>query len=127
MNVSIKQKGMIFNAAKSKAAAQRAVILINEAIAQEGVNRVLTMLGRVLKNPTGYYESKIQVERRSIYRGVTDSNVIYGGYLEGVSVLNKRTRFKGYHTFRTIKQELDKDKVRLAEPLVAKMVRELNS
>lgn len=127
MNVDVKQKGMVFSSAKSKAAASRMIIQINDAIAQEGVDRVLTVLGNVLQNPTGYYESKIAVERRSVYRGVTDNNVIYGGYLEGVSSLNKRTRFKGYHTFRQVKQQLDRDKVKIAKPIVDKFIREMNS
>ena len=107
MNISVTQKGAIFNAAGSKAAARRMVIEVNEALAQEGVDRVRRRLGQVLQNPTGYYQSKIQVERRQIYRGFSDGGVIYGGWLEGVSSRNRTTRFKGYQTFRIIKQELD--------------------
>lgn len=126
MNVKISQKGAVFQASKTKAAAQRMIIQINDALAQEGVNQVLAYLGHVLKNPSGYYESKIAVDRRQVYRGVTDSNVIYGGYLEGVSSLNQRTRFPGYHTFRTVKQQLDRDKEKIAAPFVRKFIEEMN-
>ena|ERR1700748_2377532 len=125
INVSIQQKGQIFSAAATKAAAARLVININDAIAQEGVNRVKQRLGQVLKHPTGYYESRIQVERRSVYRGISDGGVSYGGWLEGVDSRNKTTRFKGYHTFRDIKQGLDKDKEKLAQPFVNKFISEM--
>lgn len=125
VNVSVKQKGPLLNAAKSKAAARRMIIDINEAIAQEGVDRVGARLSTVLKNPTGYYQSKITVQRRQIYRGVWDSNVIYGGWLEGVSSLNAQTRFPGYFTFRRVRQELNQDKEKISAPIIAKFLREM--
>ena len=102
------------------------VININETIAQEGVSRVKARLGQVLQNPTGYYESNIAVLRRAIYRGIWDSNVVYGGWLEGVTDRNRTSRFKGYHTFRLVKQSLDRDSVSLAAPVVAAYIREMN-
>lgn len=126
VNVTITHKGQIFNAAGTKAAAARMVIKINDAIAEEGVTRVKTRLNRVLQHPTGYYRSRIQVQRRSTYRGITDGGVIYGGWLEGVSSRNRTTRFKGYHTFREVMQQLNKDKVKIAQPLVTKFVNEMN-
>lgn len=126
VNVTIKQKGILFDKAKSKAAAQRAVIRVNEALAVETVTRIQSRLDQVLQNPTGYYRSNIQVTRRSVYRGVSDGGVIYGGYLEGVAKNNKTTRFKGYRTFRTVKQEVDRDKERIAAPEVKRLARELS-
>lgn len=126
MNVKVEQKGTIFNAAATKAAGQRMTTRINDTLAQEAVNRIKARLGQVLKQPTGYYESRIQVDRRTQYRGVTDSGVIYGGWLEGVSSRNKTTRFKGYHTFRMIQQEMRKDARALAQPLVDQYVQEMN-
>lgn len=126
MNVKISQKGAVFSAAATKAAGQRMVIAINDALAQEGVNRIKDRLSQVLKHPTGYYESRIQVDRRSQYRGISDGGVVYGGWLEGVDPRNRTTRFKGYRTFRIIKQELDRDKERLAQPLVDQYTREMN-
>lgn len=125
VNVSVKHKGQIFNAAATKASAARMVIHINEALAQEGVDRVKARLGHVLQHPTGYYRSRITVQKRSTYRGITDGGVIYGGWLEGVSSRNRTTRFKGYHTFRMVMQELNKDKTKLAQPLVNKFIGEI--
>lgn len=125
LNVKASHKGAIFSASATKAEAARMVIAINDALAQEGVNRVRARLKTVLQNPTGFYQSNIQVDRREIYRGVSDNGVIYGGWLEGVSSRNKTTRFKGYRTFRIVKQDLDRDAERLAQPYVDAYVRRL--
>lgn len=126
VNVTVKQKGAIFNAAGTKASASRMVVQINDALAQEGVDRVKARLRQVLQHPTGYYQSRITVDRRSTYRGITDGGVVYGGWLEGVSSRNKTTRFKGYRTFRIVQQELNKDKEKLAQPLVNKFISEIS-
>lgn len=126
VNVKVKQKGLIFEKSKSKAAAARMVIRVNETLAQEGVNRVQARLGNVLRNPTGYYKSNIQIARRATYRGITDSGVPYGGWLEGVDSRNKTTRFKGYHSFRIVQDSLNRDKEQLAQPFVNDFVAEIN-
>ncbi len=126
LNVTVRQKGQIFNSASTRAAGRVMTTAINEALAQEGVRRVKSRLGQVLQNPTGYYESRIQVDRRSQYRGISDGGVVYGGWLEGVDSRNKTTRFKGYRTFRIVMQELNKDKERLAQPMVDDYVRRMN-
>lgn len=123
LNVKATHRGAIFSAAATNAQARRMIISINDAIAQEGVNRIKARLNVVLKNPTGFYESNIQVERREVYRGVSDGGVIYGPWLEGTGSRNKTTRFKGYKTFRTVKQELDRDAEMLAQPYVDDFVR----
>lgn len=126
VNVKVEQKGLLFNTAASRAAVERAVIEVNEVLAQEGVNRVQSRLKTVLQNPSGFYQKNIMVDRRTIYRGFSDNNVAYGGWLEGVSSLNRATRFKGYHTFRLVRQSLNQDKAAIAAPVVARLVRELN-
>lgn len=126
VNVKTEQRGAIFKAASTKAAAQRMITNINDAIAQEGVNRVLTRLRVVLQHPTGYYESRIMVMRGQAYRGVSDSGVAYGGWLEGISPRNSTTRFKGYHTFDTVMKSLAQDKEALAAGAVAKFIDELS-
>lgn len=125
VNVNVEQKGAIFNASASKAAAARAVIQVNELIAQEAYHRIQARLSQVLQHPTGYYQSRIVIDRKQIYRGVSDSNVIYGGWLEGISSRNRATRFKGYHTFRGVRQSIDRDKIKIAQPAVTELVRKL--
>jgi len=127
INVSTQIKADILNASKTQAAGRRMVVEINDAIAIEGVHRVKARLGQVLQNPTGYYESNISVDRRTTYRGVTDSGVVYGGWLEGVSSRNATSRFKGYRTFRIVKQGLAQDKNQIAEPIVRKFIQEMSN
>lgn len=119
-------KGAIFDANKTKAAAARMVKDLNDTLAQEGVKRVKTHLRQVLRNPSGFYESKIEVQRRSVYRGIWDSNAAYGGWLEGVDPRNRTTRFKGYFTFTIVKHTLDQDKDKLMQPIVNKFIDEMN-
>lgn len=126
LNVTIEQKGQLLNAAESQAAGARLVVRVNEALAQEGVNRVHQRLRQVLRNPTGQYQSMIAVERRQTYRGVWDQNSVKGGWLEGVTSRNRTTRFKGYRTFRMVKQSLDRDKAAIAQPIVDQFIQEMN-
>lgn len=64
-------------------------------------------LDTVLKNPTGYYESQIRSERLSAEAfSVNDSGVIYGPWLEGVGSRNATTSFKGYATFRRVRNRM---------------------
>ncbi len=125
LNVSVKTKSKLLSSGATKAAGARLVVQMNEVLAQEAMNRILDRLGRVLKNPTGYYESRIAIERRAVYRGVTDQRVRYGGWLEGVDPRNRTTRFKGYHTFRDIKREINRDKERIIRPAMRRYVQEL--
>lgn len=126
VNVDIATKGIIFNASNTKAEAARLVIAVNDAIATEGVNRVVARLRTVLRNPTGYYASRIAVDRRQIYRGIWDQGVVYGGWLEGVTARNRTSSFKGYKTFELIRQGLKGDARQIAEPLVSDFIKKMN-
>lgn len=126
-NVKFETKGAIFNKAKSGAAAQRVVTGMNELLAQEGVKRVKARLGQVLQNPTGFYESNIQVDRGTQYRGISDNGVVYGGWLEGVDARNKTTRFKGYRTFRIVRESINRDKTMIVAPAVQRFIQEMNN
>ena len=126
VNVKVAQKGAVFDAAGTKSMAASTVVAINDAIATEGVSLVRAHLDRSLQKPTGYYRSKIIVDRRKIYRGITDQGGIYGGWLEGVTSRNKTSRFKGYRTFRLVKQELAQRSTAIAAPLVAQFINDMN-
>lgn len=93
-----------------------------EEVADHGVNLIRHRLKEVLKHPTGYYESRIQTDRAAESMVITDGRVVYGPWLEGVSSRNKRSRFKGYATFRRTAKELDHDAERIAEPYIADAV-----
>ncbi len=92
---------------------------------EEGAERVRRRLRVVLKNPTGYYESNVVPRQDGRHGAVTDSGIVYGPWLEGVSPRNAATRFKGYYTFRRIQQELEPDVPRIVNKDVQQLVREL--
>lgn len=73
---------------------------------REGVAAVRDVLAADLKNPTGYYESRVGVVTSTMGVMVTDGGVIYGDWLEGVSSRNQRSRFKGYRAFQRGAAEL---------------------
>jgi len=125
INVTAKLKGPFFGAnlnAWMDAAAQDA----KEAVAQEAVDLMHIQLDRVLKNPTGYYRSHIQKERQGKDWHVHDDNVVYGGWLEGVSSRNQSTRFKGYHSFRLVLQDIRKVAIDIAAKVFSQHVDRLN-
>lgn len=56
---------------------------------------------------TGHYNRSINGRMVDSMHGViSDSGVVYGPWLEGVSSMNQRTRFKGYHIFRKAAEKI---------------------
>lgn len=98
-------KGPLFNAT-AKSETHTMCLAIEDGVGREAKALVLQRLGAVLKNPTGFYESQIEVDRFSDESVVTDQGVVYGPWLEGIGSRNKDTRFKGYQTFRRVSQML---------------------
>lgn len=89
-------------------------------------HEVNMQLTEVLQNPTGYYESQIRSERVSAERySVNDSNVIYGPWLEGISQRNQTTRFKGYATFRRVRNRMAQKAEAIVGAFIARTAREL--
>ena len=64
------------------------------------------------KASTGNYRRNVHRKFRSIGAAtvgkIHDSGVVYGPWLEGTSSRNQTTRFKGYSSFRKVKQWLEK-------------------
>lgn len=64
------------------------------------------------KASTGNYRRNVHGITRQVgldLQGkIHDSGVVYGPWLEGTSSRNKTTRFKGYSSFRKVKQWLEK-------------------
>jgi hypothetical protein len=127
ITIGTKAHGKIFDRVQTNMMIDRLVEDINEEIADYGYFLLQTRLDVVLRNPTGYYQSRIKVERMGKDRILTDSNIIYGPWLEGTSFRNQATRFKGYHSFRTVSRQLDQKKVELANPIVDRFIMEMNT
>jgi hypothetical protein len=91
-------------------------------VARRGEQLVHQRLRQVLRHPTGYYQSRISVDRTSGGRyQVHDGGVIYGPWLEGTGSRNSPvTRFPGYFTFRRTKALLDRQAPQIARELLAR-------
>lgn len=99
---------------------------MTEDLADEGLRRVRERLGRVLRHPTGYYSSRVVRTMRADGYEVNDSRVVYGPWLEGTGSRNQTTRFKGYHTFKTVGDQLDKTAEVYLQRDIARMSEVLN-
>jgi hypothetical protein len=126
---------------------------VEDALGDEGVTRIRAYLptqymylghhgGTPEFNPVppnaGYYQSQIHTERQVADAVIiTDTPVVYGPWLEGVSERNmivfphRRNppprRFPGYHTFRVIAQTLNDDAVEIAERELQPYLMEMNT
>ncbi|MGW1463843.1 hypothetical protein ACWCPT_05745 [Streptomyces sp. NPDC002308] len=93
---------------------------IGYAVALHGERLIQQRLRQVLRHPTGYYQSRIDISRaRGGQYVVTDGGVIYGPWLEGTGSRNYPvTRFHGYSTFRRVKPIVDRDAARIGRELL---------
>lgn len=100
-----------------------------ERVAQIGVDEVHARLGRVLRHPTGVYQSRVVRERAGRFNDqvIHDQGIVYGPWLEGVSRRNQRTRFKGYATFRRVRLRLRKTATPEVEKILQRYLARLNS
>ena len=111
---------------RAQAASRRLVRDMRDTLGKRGKEMVLERLGQVIRHPTGYYESQVRTEAHGSVEVVTDGGVVYGPWLEGTSSRNETTRFKGYHTFRLVAGELERDAEQLTRADVDRAVREMN-
>lgn len=125
LNVDITTRGALFTPAAFTVAANAADRAAG-TLAVEAEKRIQARLSSVLRDPTGFYQSQIRVRQDSAVAAVTDSGVIYGPWLEGVSSRNARTRFKGYATFRRIEDAMRADATKVVEGDVKQLVKELD-
>lgn len=120
--MTVRLSGPLFTALPAREM-DKTTIRIRERISTETEIRIHAHLRGVLRNPTGYYQSRIVVDRRTADTDlVHDSRVVYGPWLEGTSRRNAETRFKGYHTFRIVAQGMENRAVDIAREEVARLV-----
>jgi hypothetical protein len=63
----------------------------------------------VLRTQTPYYRLQVRTDPIADGWRVHDSGVVYGPWLEGTSSRNATTRFKGYSTWRRIRQRVERE------------------
>jgi hypothetical protein len=113
------RRGPMFSG-KTAAAMHTYADQVGYKVATYAEDQIQARLGQVLQNPTGYYQSKVTVERAGSGYRVSDQGVIYGPWLEGTGSRNQTTRFKGYQTFRRTKALVDRKAPNIAAELLAR-------
>lgn len=121
---SVRLRGPIFDF-RARRAAARGVEEAKRQVANRGVNLIEERLNLVLRTQTPYYRTKIRTERAGRDLSVTDGGVVYGPWLEGVSERNQTTRFKGYRTFRIVRQQLQQEAPDIADQVMLRYTREM--
>ena len=125
MEVVVKASGPLFDGTAS-VLVQRYTREGGEAVARWGEQEVQRVLEQVLRNPTGYYQSQVKVNRVSNDSfAITDGGVVYGPWLEGTSRRNAETRFKGYGTFRRVAKRVEQRADRTFAQVFAQIQRRL--
>ena len=138
MHVEIKATGFLFEG-KAGAVINKAIDGTIVELVQLGEQRLDLMLrprpagvylsiaeARRGQASTGHYRRSIHAVASHLHGIITDSGVVYGPWLEGVSSRNATTRFKGYSSFRRVGQTLEKDRDKVLKAHVDKAIRELN-
>jgi len=107
LRVKVKRHGPVFDG-RARAAVRAGLGAAVWAVTKQGRMDLGLRFIRVFKHPTGYYESRVEAQRVSQFRGrVHDNLVVYGPWLEGTGSRNYPvTRFRGYHSFRLVTQGL---------------------
>lgn len=126
VHVSVDAHGPVFDG--------RALIALDDyadaavdAVAEQGFRDIHFTLERVLKHPTGYYQSQIRDRDLGAAHVLYDNRVIYGPWLEGVGSRNSPvTKFEGYFTFRRVAQHLARKAPAIAERVLPRFLRRMN-
>ena len=125
MEVIVRASGPLFDGTAS-ALVQRYTQAGGEEVARWAEGEVQRVLEQVLRNPTGYYQSQVTVNRVSNDSfSISDGGVVYGPWLEGVSRRNAETRFKGYSTFRRVAKRVEQRADRTFARVFAEVQRRL--
>lgn len=103
-----------------------AVDVAERELADEAKAAVDRNLSGSLQEPTGFYQSRIDVEADGTDLAVTDGGVVYGPWLEGVGERNRTTAFKGYASFRRAAQAVDARAAGIVERAVAPQIRSVS-
>lgn len=122
---NVRLKGAIVEGRGAVTVARMTYVALEE-IADYTKHEVSMELIRVLQHPTGYYESKITNEHRGPgVWSINDSGVIYGPWLEGVSERNQTSSFKGYATFRRVRNRMAQKSQAIAAAAIGRQMGEL--
>lgn len=124
LNFRIFKRGPIFDM-RARIAARRGAEEAKWKVAERGLDLIDARLNQVLKTQTPYYRINIRPDRLGKDVLLHDRGIVYGPWLEGVSPRNRDTRFKGYHTFRIVKNQLQREAPGIADRVLTPYVRDM--
>lgn len=75
---------------------------------------------------TGHYRRNVQGVWHGTWGQISDGNVVYGPWLEGIGSRNQTTRFKGYASFRRTGDWLQKQVSKVVGHHVNRLAQRLN-
>lgn len=106
MRITVHKSGPLFDD-RIEALIQQGLTEGEAKLADRGLILLRGQFRAHFRQPTGRYEGAVHAEREGTGFKITDGGVIYGPWLEGVGSRNFTTRFKGYASFRKVRQMLD--------------------
>jgi hypothetical protein len=123
MRTRISTRGALFTP-RGRIIIRHAESEIKEQVAEYAADQVRERLSVVLKHPTGYYESQVRAHAVGSRWQVDDSDVVYGPWLE-TGKNRRRTKFKGYQTFRKVSYKVEREARRIALRILDRRLREM--
>lgn len=113
--ITVDNDGALFSPARTDRIMDDIATQSKQKTSEYAEGEIQLRLAKVLKHPTGYYQSHITTNRVGEAYIVTDGTVVYGPWLEGTGSRNDETRFKGYFTFRLVAQKVEVKASSIAE------------
>lgn len=100
---------------------------VSKQVAKRGERLVVSLLKSSIKNPTPHYWNTIHIQPVGAGWEVTDTNAVYGPWLEGTGSRNRaRPGFPGYHSFERAGRLLDGQAGPIAEDLLRLYIPRMN-
>lgn len=129
LSIHTKATGPLFDGVAKKEL-KAAVVAVQKEVADYAEFQWRMNLEGSLLNPTGRYQSHINVLRRGpdlvVNDGYPGSGLLYGPWLEGVGTRNKTTRFKGYFALRRARNSVGQKVAEIARPVIDKFLIKAN-
>lgn len=127
LHINTRTTGPLFNGVAKKELAA-ATLAVQHEVADYALFQWQMNLEGSLQNPTGRYQSHLNVMRREpdlvVNDGWPGSGLVYGPWLEGVGTRNKTTKFKGYFALRRARNSVGQRVATIAKPIIDKFIRD---
>lgn len=129
MPSSIHVSGPLFDGVAVKEL-EAAVTAVQQEVASYAEYQWQQNMNDSFQNPTGAYQSHVNILRREadlvVNDGFPGSGLLYGPWLEGVGSRNQTTRFKGYFALRRAANSVAQKTTAIAKPIIDAFIAKAN-